>query len=158
MKKEYQKPVAACMDLNSGEMYSNSPEYERKVNQKEWVKELAKYGTAHLSDKLAEGVEEKRENMMNEEEKFRANPEFVYREVAGESILIPNGSMARQFNGLASLNKTGVFLWKLLEQERTLKELSAAFAKEYELTEEQSMEDVTAFLELALTRDLIIRS
>ena len=95
---------------------------------------------------------------MNEEEKFRANPEFVYREVAGESILIPNGSMARQFNGLASLNKTGVFLWKLLEQERTLKELSAAFAKEYELTEEQSMEDVTAFLELALTRDLIIRS
>lgn len=94
---------------------------------------------------------------MNRGEKFRANSEFIYREIAGESILIPNGETARQFNGLASLNKTGLFLWKLLEQERTLKELSDAFAEEYELTEEQSMEDVTEFLELALTRDLVIR-
>lgn len=91
-------------------------------------------------------------------EKFRTNPEFIYREIAGEFVLIPSGEPARQFNGLASLNKTGVFLWKLLEQERTLKELSIAFAEEYELTEEQSLEDVTAFLELALTRKLIIRS
>lgn len=94
---------------------------------------------------------------MNGGEKFRANPEFIYREIAGESILIPNGKMARKFNGLASLNKTGLFLWKLLEQERTFQELCVIFAEEYELTEKQSKEDVTEFLKLALTRDLVIQ-
>lgn len=95
---------------------------------------------------------------MSGDAKFRVNPEYIYREIAGESILVPNGSIAKQFNGLASLNKTGVFLWKLLEQERTLKELCDLFAGEYELTEEQSREDVTAFLKLALTRALVIQS
>ena len=158
MKKEYQKPVAACMNLDKGETLSNSPEYEQKICHQEWVKYMEKYGVEHLAERLPEEIRGEAKSEMSGNEKFRANPEFIYREIAGESILIPNGKMARQFNGLASLNKTGVFLWKLLEQERTLKQLSEAFAEEYELTEEQSMEDVTAFLKLALTRDLVIQS
>lgn len=154
MKKEYRKPVAACMDLGKGETLSNSPEYEQKICRQEWIKHLERYGMEHLEDKLSGEMKGK----MSGDAKFRVNPEYIYREIAGESILVPNGSIAKQFNGLASLNKTGVFLWKLLEQERTLKELCDLFAREYELTEEQSREDVTAFLKLALTRDLVIQS
>lgn len=90
--------------------------------------------------------------------KFHTNPEVVYREIAGESILVPSWKMAEQFNGLASLNKTGLFLWKILEQERTFLELVRIFAEEYELTEEQSTEDVREFLSLALEKSLVLQS
>lgn len=91
-------------------------------------------------------------------QKMKANPEITCRKIAGEVILVPSGSMAGQFNGLASLNSTGAFLWSLLEQGRTLEELIVRFAEEYELTIEQSTEDVTAFLKLAQTKNLIVQS
>lgn len=90
--------------------------------------------------------------------KFHTNPEVVCREIAGEFILVPSGKMAQQFNGLASLNKTGLFLWRMLEQERTFLELVRIFAEEYELTEEQSSEDVREFLRQALTKALVLQS
>lgn len=93
---------------------------------------------------------------MQAEEKFSVNPDYVAREIAGEFILVPIGKAAETFNGLASLNSTGVFLWKLLAEKRTRKELSDCLAKEYELTEEQSINDVNDFLDLAVERNLVL--
>ena len=158
MKKEYRKPVVACTDMEKGEMFSNSPEYEKKISCQGWKKRAEEQGVIRFADELSGFVYRKQDKEIGSEEKFYANPEFVYREVAGESILVPSGKMALKFNGLASLNRTGVFLWKLLEQERTFPELIRAFAEEYDLTEEQSAEDVAGFLKLALTRELVLRS
>ncbi len=94
---------------------------------------------------------------MNSSDVFCANPDFVYREIAGEFILVPVGRTAEQFSGLASLNQTGLFLWKLLEQKRTLRQLSMALAEEYELTQEESLQDVTDFLDLALSKGVVLR-
>ena len=157
MKKEYQKPVVACTDMEKGEIFSNSQEYKKRILCQKWMKEAEEQGIVRFADELLGDVYRKQEKEIVGE-KFHKNPEFVYREIAGESILIPGGSMARKFSGLASLNRTGVFLWKLLEQERTFPELVRAFAEEYDLTEEQSREDVDDFLKLALTRELVIRS
>lgn len=137
MKKEYKKPVVAYADMEKGETFSNSEAYGERILCQDWMKE-------------AEGLAE-------ELVRYRANPEYIYREIAGESVLVPSGKAAQQFSGLASLNKTGAFLWELLGQERTLRELSRVLREEYELTEEQSTEDVKAFLELGLSRELIIR-
>ncbi|MCD8381762.1 MAG: PqqD family protein [Clostridiales bacterium] len=94
---------------------------------------------------------------MNDSDVFCANPDFVYREIAGEYILVPVGKAAERFSGLASLNQTGLFLWKLLEQERTFHQLSAALAKEYELTDEMSCQDVADFLNLAISKGVVLR-
>lgn len=155
MKKEYQKPVVACTDMNNKKTISNSATYGNKVLQQEWMKDAERQGIVYFAEEYA--VNNTGSTDQNERQKFRSNPEFIYREIAGESVLIPNGRMAGKFNGLASLNGTGVFLWKLLEKERTIQELSSRFAEEYELSEEQSREDVTAFLKLGLSRELIIR-
>ena len=100
---------------------------------------------------------EGRKGMRLPEEQFRANPDFVAREIAGEYILVPTGKTAESFNGLASLNASGAFLWKLLAQPRTARELSEALAAEYELTAEQSAGDVADFLHPALERRLLLR-
>lgn len=94
---------------------------------------------------------------MNDLDVFCANPDFVYREIAGEYILVPVGRAAEQFSGLVSLNKTGLFLWKLLEQKKTVQQLSMALAEEYELTQEVSIQDVTDFLNLAMAKGIVLR-
>ena len=94
---------------------------------------------------------------MNDSDVFCANPDFVYRQIAGEYILVPVGRAAERFSGLASLNKTGLFLWELLGQERTFRQLATALAKEYELTEDASCQDVADFLNLAMSKGIVLR-
>ncbi len=94
---------------------------------------------------------------MSGDETFLANPDFIYRNVAGEAILVPTGNTAAHFGGLASLNKTGVFLWGLLGQKRTFRELCKALAEEYELTGEMSSRDVEDFLNASTAKGIVLR-
>lgn len=91
------------------------------------------------------------------EEKLQANPDFIARKIADEVILVPVGKAAQTFNGIASLNETGMFLWKLIEKGKTRQELYDCLAKEYELTAEESKQDVDAFLEPAMKEHMIIQ-
>lgn len=93
---------------------------------------------------------------MKETDTFRANPDFMAREVAGEFILVPTGKTCLQFNGMATLNKTGAFLWGLLEKERTVSELGKCLAEKYDITEEQGMEDAKEFLAGAQNHQAVI--
>ena len=94
---------------------------------------------------------------MDDKLRFQRNSDYIYRDVAGEVVLIPTGKAAESFFGIASLNVAGVFLWKALEKERSFKELRELLAREYELEEAQSFQDVTEFLETALSRNLVLR-
>jgi len=86
---------------------------------------------------------------------YQANPDYLYRALAGEHILVPTGPAALQFNGLVTLNETGAFLWRLLERRQTRDGLVAALAREYGAAEAQVGEDVDRFLALAARRGLI---
>ena len=44
--------------------------------------------------------------------KYRANPDFLLREVAGEAVLIPVGEAGVFENSVISLNDTCSFLWR----------------------------------------------
>ncbi len=87
--------------------------------------------------------------------RYHRNPQYLFRNVAGEAVLVPVGEAALKFNGMASLNETGAFLWNLLEKDHTAKELADALAQHYEVSAEEGMEDSMAFLKLALNHDLI---
>ena len=94
---------------------------------------------------------------MDEKIHFRRNSDYIYREVAGETVLVPTGKTAESFFGIVSINVTGAFLWKLLEQDHSIGELREMFAQEYELEEEQSLQDVTEFLETALSHNIVLK-
>ena len=63
--------------------------------------------------------------------KFRANPDFLLREVAGEAVLIPIGEAGVFENSVISLNDTCCFLWKLFQTPRTIEDVIAEAKKEY---------------------------
>ncbi len=92
---------------------------------------------------------------MERTEQYLCNSDFLLREIAGEYLLVPTGQSALTFNGMASLNETAAFLWKLLEQPHTAQELAQALAVEYELTAEQSQSDVDELLAVILERGLV---
>lgn len=62
---------------------------------------------------------------------FRANPNFLLREVAGESVLVPVGEAGVFENSVISLNETCSFLWKLFQEPRSVEDVIAEARKEY---------------------------
>lgn len=59
---------------------------------------------------------------------------FILRQVAGEYVVLPVGADL-DFNGMITLNETGATLWKRLEQEAELNDLTAALLAEYDVDE-----------------------
>ena len=70
---------------------------------------------------------------------------FILQEVAGVNVVVPVGDDL-DLNMMITLNETGCFLWKRLEQETDAEALVAALLSEYDVEEEQARADVSGFL------------
>ena len=78
---------------------------------------------------------------------MRRNENFILRQVADMTVIVPVGAATEQFPGMISVNETGAFLWALLEKEQTLQSLGEALARTYQVERKQAEADVNAFLE-----------
>ena len=75
------------------------------------------------------------------------NENFILRETAGLTVILPVGEASIRFPGMISVNETGAFLWELLEQERTLLELAQALTERYQVELPRAEADAASFLE-----------
>ena len=48
---------------------------------------------------------------------------FVLRDVAGKTFVVATGELSKTFKGMITLNETGKYIWKLLENEITKEEI-----------------------------------
>lgn len=78
---------------------------------------------------------------------MKINAEFVKREVAGESILVPVGKTTLDLNGLLTLNEVGAFLWDRLPDAENEAALVDAVLAEYEAERTAVEQDVSEFLD-----------
>ena len=81
--------------------------------------------------------------------------EFVQREIAGEVILVPVGQTALAFNGIVTLNQTGVEIWKGLQEEKSREQILEELLEQFEVSRETAEEDLDAFLKYLSGNDLI---
>lgn len=79
------------------------------------------------------------------EKQYRANTHYVYRKIAGESVLIPSGDLPG--NVMVTLNASGAFLWEQLQQPRTMDELIAAARAVYDDPNHELDAQIRAFVE-----------
>lgn len=77
---------------------------------------------------------------------MRIKDGFLLREVAGNFVVMPLGGELN-FKGLITLNETGAFLWRLLEQEASAETLLACLREEYEVDAATAEKDIAAFLQ-----------
>lgn len=80
---------------------------------------------------------------------YQKDPQIVYREIAGESILVPIRPNADDLDSIYTLNETGARIWALLDGQHTLDEIVEEIVAEFDVDHEQVEQDL-----LELIRDL----
>lgn len=77
---------------------------------------------------------------------MKLNEEFVLRQVADTWVVMPLGQTSVDFSGMLTLNETGAILWQALENGGDRLALAKALTNEYDVTEEEVLADVDAFI------------
>lgn len=98
----------------------------------------------HLAavNSISESVKTERKNHT----RYKANPDFLLREVAGEAVLIPIGEAGVFENSVISLNDTCRFLWQLFQIPMTIEDVIAEARKEYSDPNNELEEGVYSFV------------
>ncbi|MBQ7521730.1 MAG: PqqD family protein [Clostridia bacterium] len=71
---------------------------------------------------------------------------FLLREIDGEYLLVPLGNSNQQFTSLITMNETGAFIWKRLEQNKTPEQIATDLSKEYKVSFDKAKADVIKFI------------
>ena len=86
---------------------------------------------------------------------MRTEKNLILREIAGEYILIPTGSLALKFTGVFAISSLGVSVWKLLEEDKTYEQIVSELLEEYEVDRETLERDVREFLDSLREKELL---
>ena len=78
---------------------------------------------------------------------MKIKKEFVKRDIAGDTILVPIGKTVYDSNGLFVLNELGAFIWDRLRAAETEADLLRDVLSTYEVTEEVALQDIREFMD-----------
>ena len=76
---------------------------------------------------------------------MKRNTNFILREIAGENILVATGEAAQIFNGMITLNEVASFIWKNIDECKTVDKLIASILDEFDIDKETAKKDVEKF-------------
>ena len=107
-------------------------------------KELAKLS----DDELAEYL--RQDSILQEKKKYRINPDFILREIAGEYTIIPIGGDNVFSNAVMAPNGTAVFLWEAFQQPSTIQDVVVEAMQKYDVAEEQIYKSISNFVKQSL--------
>lgn len=71
---------------------------------------------------------------------------FVLRKIAGTVIAVPTGELLEQIRKVITLTGTGEFIWKLLQEDTTIEEISKKIVEEYEVDLDRATKDTQNFI------------
>lgn len=77
---------------------------------------------------------------------MKINPEYIVKNMLGETIIVPTGSVIQNFSGLISTNEVAGFIWQNIESCETPEEMVQKVYDEFEVDMETAREDVLGFL------------
>jgi len=70
--------------------------------------------------------------LSNAEIKMIRNPNFIFRKIVDEMVLVPIKQNVADLNAIFTLNDLGAFIWEKLENPSTHAELEEAIFAEYD--------------------------
>ncbi|MDD7389386.1 MAG: PqqD family protein [Lachnospiraceae bacterium] len=81
--------------------------------------------------------------------------EFILREVAGETLLVPVGETALKFNGMITLNRVSAVIWKALSEQASYNEILGKILGRFDVEPDAARRDLDEFLEQMKAADLL---
>jgi len=79
--------------------------------------------------------------------KFERNPDFIYRKIVDEYVLIPIHQQVADLDCIYTLNSVGASIWQLLEQPSPKEAIQAALLNEFDTSPEVLTPDLENFLQ-----------
>ncbi len=74
------------------------------------------------------------------------NPDFVFRRIAGEVLLLPIREKVGDLESIYALNEVGARVWELLDGRRSVADLRDSIVAEFDVTPAQAEADILEFL------------
>ena len=78
--------------------------------------------------------------------RYARNPDFVFRKIADEMILVPVRATGKGTGSVYTLNEVGAAVWNLLDGTRTVEEVRDRIVEQFEVTPDVAEGDVRAFV------------
>jgi len=85
--------------------------------------------------------------LTEQDELFTRNPDFIFRRIIDETILVPVHRDLAEMDCIYTLNELGALLWEKLETPASKIELRKAILDNYDAAEETAAADLDRFLE-----------
>ncbi len=79
--------------------------------------------------------------------RYVKDPSVVYREIAGEAILVPIQRNAADMQSIYTLDSVGADIWKLIDGERDLGDILDALLGQYDVEASVLSKDLDEFIE-----------
>ena len=80
------------------------------------------------------------------DDRYRKSDDIVFREIAGEMILVPIRSNVGDLESIYTLNETAAYIWSLIDGQRTMREIRDEVVAEYEVEEQEAEQDLLELL------------
>ena len=119
--------------------------------------DMEKLGDARLlsDEELKIKMEEAGYKFRDAQRVYYSNPNYVLREIAGESVLVSMGEGVADFCGIITLNQSAKILWETLKQGSTREKLAENLKNHFQISDEQAAEDVEKSLKLLEEKGLV---
>lgn len=85
--------------------------------------------------------------MINKKAHFSRNPDYIFRKVVDEFILVPIHQDVADMESIYTLNPVGAFIWQELKTPSSMDELETAMMDEFDADREVIKGDLVDFLD-----------
>lgn len=73
--------------------------------------------------------------------------EFVVRQIMNDTVAVPVGQTAKEFNGMILLNDVSKVLWEALTSGATTEEITDTITEQFAVSQEDANADILEFLD-----------
>ena len=78
---------------------------------------------------------------------YRRNDNFVFRQIEGETVLVPIRDNVGDLDCIYSLNPVGALVWENLDGSQDLDAIKNRIAAEYDVADDKAETDLMSFIE-----------
>jgi hypothetical protein len=86
---------------------------------------------------------------------LKLDKEYVLRQIGDDYVIVPVGNAALGFNGMITVNETGVSLWEQLVKGTSKEGLLQTLLETYEVTQEEAEKDIDEFLDVLYKNNIL---
>jgi len=85
--------------------------------------------------------------LAQEEARYERNPDYIFRRIADELVLVPVRQDVADMHCIYTMNPLGAFIWEKLDGRATLGDLEAAILEEYAVDAQTAAADLVEFVQ-----------